>query len=280
MNNSTIFPITSHESPFTGFSPASPSLFLMYNTPMNLPATRFLLFLLVTFHLLLSIDCASTYAPSPPLWDSSFYDTIAVLPVRMTVSTGRPPFTSEDTELSDNMGGMMQEALSIVVRYKGYEVLSPNDLSERLMDEEDLAEAFISLAESQGLMGPDRTAAYDEGMEGAALIGEKLGADLLVLAYGHGEYHSAGEELVQTIITGLLTKGKEQYQAPPSFLEANILFVDPVTGSRIARFPGRRMEYEKEIIPLSRRLDRVLRRVPVKRNAERSTQDAGEVPQP
>ena len=106
----------------------------------------------------------------------------------------------------------MQEALSIVVRYKGYEVLSPDDLSERLMKEDDLAEAFVSLAASQGLMGPDRTAPYDEGMEGAALIGEKLGADLLVLAYGQGEYHSAGENLVQGIVTGLVEQFLDQAQ--------------------------------------------------------------------
>jgi hypothetical protein len=198
----------------------------------------------------------------------------------MTIGTGRPPFTSEDTELSGTMGGKMQEALSIVVRYKGYEVLSPDDLSERLMKEDDLAEAFVSLAASQGLMGPDRTAPYDEGMEGAALIGEKLGADLLVLAYGQGEYHSAGENLVQGIVTGLLSKGKEQYQAPPSFLEANILFLDPSAGRRIARFPGSRMSYESEIIRLSRAMDRVLRRVPVKQDPESRSQEPGEMPKP
>lgn len=217
---------------------------------------------LITVSLLLAAGCAGTYTPPPPLWDSSLYNTIAVLPVRMTVATGRPPFTSEDTELSGTMGGKMQEALSIVVRYRGYEVLAPDDLSERLMEEDDLAEAFVSLAASQGLMGPDRTAPYEEGMEGAALIGEKLGADLLVLAYGRGEYHSAGENLLQGIVTGLLSKGREQYQAPPSFLEANILFVDPATGNRIARFPGSRMAYENDIVRLSRVLDRVLRRVP------------------
>jgi hypothetical protein len=198
----------------------------------------------------------------------------------MTVATGRPPFTSEDTELSGAMGGKMQEALSIVVRYRGYEVLSPDDLSERLMEEDDLAEAFVSLAASQGLMGPNRTASQEEGIGGAALIGEKLGADLLVLAYGQGEYHSTGENLFQSLVTGLLSKGKEHYQAPPSFLEANILFLDPATGSRIARFPGTRMSYENEIIRLSKVLDRVLRRVPVKQNAERRTQDAGEMPKP
>ena len=174
----------------------------------------------------------------------------------------------------------MQEALSIVVRYKGYEVLSPDDLSERLMKEDDLAEAFVSLAASQGLMGPDQTTSQEEGMEGAALIGEQLGADLLVIAYGRGEYHSGGENLVQGIITGLLSKGREQYQAPPSFLEANILFIDPITGNRIARFPGRRMAYENEIIRLSKAVDRVLRRVPVKQNPESRIQEPGEIPKP
>ncbi len=247
---------------------------------MKPTAFKFIFLLLVTLSLLLSFGCAGTYTPSAPLWDSSLYNTIAVLPVRMTVSTGRPPFTSENTELSGAMGGKMQEALSIVVRYRGYEVLSPDDLSERLMEEDDLAEAFVSLAASQGLMGPDRTASHDEGMEGAALIGEKLGADLLVIAYGRGEYHSGGENLIQGIITGLLSKGKEQYQAPPSFLEANILFVDPVKGIRVARFPGRRMAYESEIIRLSKAVDRVLRRVPVRQEPLPSTQEPGELPKP
>ena len=235
---------------------------------------------LITVSLLLAAGCAGTYTPAPPLWDSSLYNTVAVLPVRMTVATGRPPFTSEDTELSGTMGGKMQEALSIVVRYRGYEVLSPDDLSERLMKEDDLADAFVSLAASQGLMGSDRTASHEEGMEGAAIIGEKLGADLLVIAYGQGEFHSGGENLVQSLVTGFLSKGKQQYDAPPSFLEANIHFVDPATGSRIARFPGSRMAYESEIIPLSKALDRVLRRVPVRQNAEDRTQDAGEMPKP
>jgi hypothetical protein len=252
----------------------------MYNIPMKTPTLKSVFLILVTLPMLLVTGCAGTHTPPPPLWDSSLYNTIAVLPVRMIVGTGRPPFTSENTELSGAMGGKMQEALSIVVRYRGYEVLSPDDLSERLMKEDDLAEAFVSLAASQGLMGPDRTAPYEEGMEGAALIGEKLGADLLVLAYGRGEYHSSSENLLQGIVTGLLTKGREQYQAPPSFLEANILFVDPSTGSRIARFPGRRMGYEEEIIPLSRMVDRVLRRVPVKQNPESRIQNLEEMPKP
>ena len=235
---------------------------------------------LITVSLLLAAGCAGTYTPGPPLWDSSLYNTVAVLPVRMTVATGRPPFTTEDTELSGTMGGKMQEAVSIVVRYRGYEVLSPDDLSERLMKEDDLADAFVSLAASQGLMGPDRTASHEEGMEGAALIAEKLGADLLVIAYGRGEYHSGGETLVQSLVTGFLSKGKQQYDAPPSFLEANILFVDPATGSRIARFPGARMAYESEIIPLSKALDRVLRRVPVKQNPESRIQNTEEMPKP
>jgi len=252
----------------------------MYNVPMKTPTLNPLFIILVILSSLVITGCAGTFTPPPPLWDSSLYNTVAVLPVRMTIGTGRPPFTSEDTELSGTMGGKMQEALSIVVRYKGYEVLSPDDLSERLMKEDDLAEAFVSLAASQGLMGPDRTAPYDEGMEGAALIGEKLGADLLVLAYGQGEYHSAGENLVQGIVTGLLSKGRQQYQAPPSFIEVNILFLDPSAGRRIARFPGSRMSYESEIIRLSRAVDRVLRRVPVKQDPESRSQEPGEMPKP
>ena len=224
--------------------------------------------------------CAGTRTPPPPLWDQSLYDTIAVLPVRMTVATGSPPFTTEDTELSGAMGGKVQEALSVVMRYKDYDVLSPDDLSERLMKEDDLADAFIDLAASQGLMGPDRTAPHDIGMEGAALIAEKLGADLLIVAYGNGEYHSAGEKLVQSIVIGVLSKGKEQYHAPPSYLEVNIYFIDPGTGSRIATMPARRIAYEDEIIPLSRILDRVLKRVPQKQGEGRGAQGAEEMPKP
>jgi len=234
--------------------------------------------LLVTFCLLLVSGCAGTYTPPPPLWDASLYNTVAVLPVRMTVSTGRPPFTSEDTELSGTMGGKMQEALSIVMRVRGYEVLSPDDLSERLMKEDDLADAFVSLAASQGMMGRERSASNEEGMEGAALIGKKLGADLLVVAYGRGEYHSTGENLFQGIVTGLLSKGREQYQAPPSFLEANIVFIDPASAIRLARFPGSQMAYEDDIVRLSKVLDRVLRRVPKKIDARDTVPVKGEVP--
>ena len=117
-------------------------------------------------------------------------------------------------------------------------------------------------------------------MEGAAVIGKELGADLLVLCYGKGEYHSAGENIVQGIVTGLLSRGREQYQAPPSYLELNISFIDPETGYRIARFPGRRMGYESEILPLSRMLDRVLRRVPEKQEPGGRSQETGELPKP
>ncbi len=247
---------------------------------MRTKTENFLFLFPVILSFLLSGGCAGTFTPPPPLWDASLYDTVAVLPVRMTVSTGRPPFTSEDTELSDTMGGKMQEALSIVVRYRGYDVLSPDDLSERLMDGDDLAEAFINLASSQGMMGPEQKVPQVEGMEGAALIGEKIGADLLVLAYGQGEYHSTGENLFQGIVTGLLSKGREQYQAPPSFLEANIIFVDPVRGLRIARFREARMAYEDDTIPLSKVLDRVSRRVPKKQYPVAGDQEPGEMPKP
>ncbi len=233
-----------------------------------------------TLCILLLAGCAGTYTPPPPLWDAALYSRVAVLPVRMTVATGRPPFTSEDTELSDTMGGKMQEALSVVMRVRGYEVLSPTDLSERLFKEDDLAEAFVSLASSQGVMGPDRKAPEEEGMEGAAIIGEKLGADLLVLAHGNGEYHSAGENLFQGLVTGLLSKGREQYQAPPSFLAADILFIDPLARHRVARFPRSRVAYEDDVPRLSKLFDRVLRRVPVKVNPEDRMPTPGELPRP
>ncbi|UCG37849.1 MAG: hypothetical protein JSV00_06500 [bacterium] len=216
------------------------------------------------FPLLLLAGCAGTFEPPPPLWDAQAYNTVAVLPMRMIISTGRPPFTSEDTERSDRMGGMMQEAISVVMRYRGYEVLAPMDLSERLMKEDDLADAFMRLAAAHGYMGGEGAPAWDEAMEGAALISRKTGADLLVLAHGQGEYHSAGENLVQSLVTGLLTKGREQYQPPPSYLSADVFFVDPSAGARLARIPARQMPYEEDVLDLSRILDRYLRRVPGK----------------
>lgn len=244
------------------------------------PSRRFLAIILTGLPLLLSYSCAGGGPPPAPLWDPALYDTVAVLPVRMTILTGREYFKSENTELSGNMGGMMQESLSVVMRHRGYEVLAPGDLSERLMDEDDLSEAFAVLAAAHGYMGKERTTPWAEAVEGAALIGEKLGADLLVLGHGKGEYHSFEENLFQGLVTGFLSKGREQYQAPPSYLNLDVFFLDPAAGVRLARIPARGMSYEDDPVPLARMLNRYLRRIPVKQNSGDRTQDPTELPVP
>jgi hypothetical protein len=121
---------------------------------------------------------------------------------------------------------------------------------------------------------------WEEAMDGAALIGEKLGADLLILGRGHGEYHSTGENLVQGILTGLLSKGKEYYEAPPSWLSIDAYFIDTAGRSRVARLPSRQMSYQSELLPLAKMLSRYMGRVPVKQEPGDRRQEAGEVPKP
>jgi hypothetical protein len=234
----------------------------------------------LTFSLLLTAGCAGISEPPAPLWDSAFYQTVAVLPVRMTVLTGGEYFQSEDTELSNRMGAMVQESLSVVMRQRGYDVLAPEDLSERLMKEDDLSEAFAALASAHGYMGKQGGASWEDAMGGAALIGEKLGADLLVLAHGNGEYHSFEETLFQGLVTGFLSKGREQYRTPPSYLNLDVYFVDPRAGVRLARILPRRFSYEQTVVALSRRLNSFLRRVPVKQGPGDGTGEAGQAPGP
>ncbi|MDF1536785.1 MAG: hypothetical protein P1S46_09865 [bacterium] len=229
--------------------------------------------------LLLTANCAPMQ-PAPPLWGPDAYKTVLVLPIRMTIGTGRPPFTSEDTDLSNDMGGKMQEALAIAMRAKGYDVLAPLDSTERLMDEDDLSDAFGVLAAAHGYMDDSGKADWEEAMDGAALIGRKLGADLLILGRGRGEYHSGGENLVQGVLTGLLSKGREQYNAPPSFLTIDASFIDPAARRRIARFPSRQLPYEDDLLPLAKLMSRQMGRVPVRQNPESRSQEPGEVPKP
>jgi hypothetical protein len=198
----------------------------------------------------------------------------------MTIGTGRPPFTSEDTDLSNDMGGKIQEALAIAMRLKGYEVLAPLDSTERLMDEDDLSDAFGVLAAAHGYMDGSGNVNWEEAMDGAALIGEKLGADLLILGRGRGEYHSAGENLVQGLLTGILSKGKQYYEAPPSFLKLDASFIDPAARRRIARFPSRQLPYEDKLLSLVKLMSRQMGRVPVKQESEIRNQKSEEVPKP
>ncbi|MBN2719793.1 MAG: hypothetical protein JXR72_01690, partial [Proteobacteria bacterium] len=141
----------------------------------------------------------------------------------------------------------------------------PEDLSERLLEEDDLAEAFMALAGAHGFMDDGITVATEEAVRGAALIGEKLGADLLVLAHGNGEYHSFEENLFQGMITGFFGDGRDRYHhTRSSFLRAETFFIDPAAGTRLARIPPRNFPFEKSIIPLTRRVAGILKRVPEK----------------
>ena len=213
--------------------------------------------------------CAGISKPPTPLWDPNLYDTIAVLPVRMSILTGREFFQAEDTDLSNRMGGLMQESISVAMRLKGYDVLAPEDLSERLMEEDDLAEAFFSLAGAHGFMEDQVHVPPEEVIAQAALIGERLGADLIVLAHGNGEYHSFEEHLFQGMVTGLLSRGRDHYQTPSSFLKLETFFLDGAEGTRVARILPRSFPFEKSLIPLTRRVKGLLRRVPEKDPAGR-----------
>ncbi len=216
------------------------------------------------FLLFVLAGCAGMSEPPAPLWNPVLYDTIAVLPVRMSILTGREFFQSEDTDWSDRMGGLMQESLSVAMRLKGYDVLAPEDLSERLMKEDDLSEAFFSLASAHGFMGDEAYVPPEKVIADAALIGEKLGADLLVLARGGGEYHSFEENLFQGVITGFLSEGRSRRHISSSFLKLEVFFLDGAEGTRVARILPGSFPFEKNLIPLTRRVKGFLRRVPEK----------------
>lgn len=214
--------------------------------------------------LLALTGCAGVSDPPTPLWDPALYETVAVLPVRMTVLTGRHPFEAEDTDLSFRTGALMQKSLSIAMRMKGYEVLAPEDLSERLMVEDDLSEAFVALASAHGFMGDDTGTPLDEAMAGAARIGEKLGADLLILAHGSGEYYGRESALYEGLFTGLLSHRDDHRPPPISFLKVEVFFVDQTAGVRVARIPPSSIPFEKSLAPLTRRINGLIRRVPEK----------------
>ena len=223
----------------------------------------------------LAAGCAGTGVPPAPLWDASLYRTVAVLPARMVVGTGAPPFTSPNTDLSNRLGDLMQQAVAAALVQKGYEVLAPLDLNERLSKEKELGELFMSLAAGFGLL-PDSgnvSDAQDRGLEDATALAEGIGADLLVLVRGSGEYHSAGENIVQGVLTGVLTRGRQQYNAPRSALQADVFFVDPRRQTRLAGLRTGSMPFVDELMPLLREMGRQLRRVPA-----RSVPSAGSPP--
>ncbi len=205
--------------------------------------------------------------PPPPLWDSGMYTTIAVLPIRVEITTGAPPFTSKDSDLSSELSGKMTEAAAVALRYKGYDLLAPLDINEKIQNEKELSRSLMELAALSGLLPEVNPLNAPEGVtmaDASAHIGQELGADILVLGTGNGEFHGFGENVLQGVLTGILTKGKKQYEAPPSFLKAHIVFIDAANGAILTRFYTRQMSWTKETIPLARMLDRQFRRVPVK----------------
>ncbi|UCF30058.1 MAG: hypothetical protein JSV26_08210 [bacterium] len=207
--------------------------------------------------------CAGAFEPPPPLWEPGRYSTIAVLPSRMEISTGAP-FTSKNTELSDRYGALVQEAIAVAMVNKGYEVLAPMDSNERIAEDDDLMEAFMELAFGAGVAPPEayRDRRYEGPLETAPVLGEALGADLIVLSAGEGEYHSAGEALVQGILTSVLTKGKQQYQAPPSYLVTEVVFVDPELERVVARLRTGRYDYVSDVPRAAGVFLRLFRRIP------------------
>ncbi len=212
----------------------------------------------------LAAGCAGVPSQRPPLWDAEAYPIAAVLPIRMVIKTGVPPFTSDNTDLSNEMGAVIHQALSAVMVYRGYEVLAPLDIEERLGKDRKLSEAFMDLAMSAGIAPGGSPPGYSSGgsLKSAETVASALGADLLVLAYGDGEYHSAGESIIQGLLTGMITKGERQYREPPSYLSVHMIFVDPGLDRPIAGLYSGRMPFIKDPVRLARALDDRTKRIP------------------
>ena len=214
----------------------------------------------------LAAGCAGMPSHRPPLWDAELYPVAAVLPVRMVINTGAPPFTSHDTDLSNEMGAVLHQALSAVMVYRGYKVPAPLDVEERLGKSRELSEAFMDLALTAGIAPEDSPSGHSRGssLRSAQKVATALGADLLVLAYGDGEYHSTGETILQGIFTGVLTKGKQQYREPPSYLSAHMIFVDPALERPIAGLSTGHMTFVRDPVGLARVLAARTKRIPVR----------------
>ncbi len=189
--------------------------------------------------------------PRPPPWPPDRYSRVLVLPVRMTVSTGTPPFTSPDSDLSERQGDLAQRALALVFRARGYQLVNPDDAGEKLRKDAKLMEAVRMLAAREGFLGEEReygdgfvpgavpgavpgedprpAAPRSAGVDEARAMGQAFGADLLVIAAGSGELHDFGESL----LTALMSRGRQD--SPPSWLRVTLAAVDPATGLTVAR---------------------------------------------
>ncbi len=215
---------------------------------------------------LLITSCAGMFEPPPPLFDSGRYNTIAVLPARVVIKTGSPPFLAENDELTGKISGLAQEAVSTVMVVKGYDVMAPLDVNDKLRDDRSLEDAFMDVALKSGFMSEMGPPPDDYEMpEGSGRkLAEALGADMIVLVQGNGEFHSFSENLVQGIFTNIISDGKKKAQSRPSFLKMELIFVDPI-GERVeARLWTGGFTYTDKIIPMSRYLDQRMTRVPVR----------------
>jgi hypothetical protein len=213
---------------------------------------------------MINLSACAGIQPAPPLWEPGMYGSMAVLPMRVQIKTGAPPLTSEDSELTSKLSGTATEAASVALRYRGYRIFAPLEVTDRLDADKEMEVAFLDLAAASGIMNERPGLIYDQekGAAAAAKLGEKLGVDILVLGRGNGEFHGFGENLVQGILTGILTDGKSQYDPPPSYLSLDLMFIDTKTGHRIARIYADRMTYADETIKLARVLDRRFGRIP------------------
>ena len=216
--------------------------------------------------MLFTTACAGMFEPPPPLFDAGRYKTIAVLPARVVVKTGSVPFLAENTELTGKISGIAQEAVSTVMVMKGYDVLAPLDLNDKLRDDKSLEEDFMNVAIRSGFMGdkgppPD---GYTRGEGSGGRLAEALGADMIILVHGSGEFHSFGENLVQSIVTDIISDGKKKARSRPSYLTMELIFVDPA-GERVeARMWTGKFTFSNTVPAMSRYLETRMTRVPVR----------------
>ena len=154
--------------------------------------------------MLFTTACGGMFEPPPPLFDSGRYNTIVVLPARVVIKTGSPPFLAENDDLTGKISGLAQEAVSTVMVVKGYDVMAPLDVNDKLRGDRSLEDAFMDVALKSGFMSEMGPPPDDYEMpEGSGRkLAEALGADMIVLVQGNGEFHSFSENLVQGIVPG------------------------------------------------------------------------------
>lgn len=211
--------------------------------------------------------CAGNSEPPPPLWNSASYTTIAVLPIHMTISTDAPADSSIDSDLSNEFSWKMAEAASVALRYRGYKILAPLDIGDRLKEDRRMALAVRELAALSGFIeGVDKSRAPHPDVEkdAASFLGETLGADILVLGKGIGEQHSFAEAVKNGVKKWMTFGIPPVNQSPPAYLSVNMVFIDSSNGKKLTRIFASQMPWKTELIDIAKELDRQFRRVPVK----------------